>query len=211
MIAKKLKLLYIIDPHCGWCFGFGQIILELFERYKNNKEVEFDVITGGLFVPKIQTSKSFADDKRPIAQRVSQLAGVNFSEAYFTDVIGKNGYLDSEIPCKIINTVKLLNNNLIPFMEDLLRLEYIEGKNISNYNNAASIISKYDFDERLFKEKHLSEEVHQNTLQDFQFSKQLAAGFPVLIVNTENEFVQLARGFASSDKLIKKIDVIIRI
>jgi putative protein-disulfide isomerase len=144
---QNTTLLYVMDPHCGWCFGFGAVIEKLFEHYRADDRIKFDVLPGGLFVPKIATSKAFAAEKRSICERISQLAGVTVSESYFADVIGEGGYLDSEVPCRVINTANYLRpGRLILFMEALLAQEFIYGQNISDYARAEPVIEKFGFD-----------------------------------------------------------------
>ncbi|WP_260128811.1 hypothetical protein [Elizabethkingia anophelis] len=41
-----MKLIYIMDPLCGWCYGNSDNILELFEKYKN--DIKFEILPGGM-------------------------------------------------------------------------------------------------------------------------------------------------------------------
>jgi putative protein-disulfide isomerase len=43
-----MKLIYIMDPLCGWCYGNSDNVLELFEKYKN--EIKFEILPGGMWV-----------------------------------------------------------------------------------------------------------------------------------------------------------------
>lgn len=209
---QKTTLLYVMDPHCGWCFGFGTVIEKLYERYRTDARVRFDVLPGGLFVPKIATSKAFADGKRPICERISQLAGVTFSESYFADVIGQGGYLDSEVPCRVLNTANHLRpDRLILFMEALLAQEFIHGRNISDYATAEPVIEKFGFALREFRTVFGSELMAEITRANFGRAAAVADGYPVLFAATESgDLKNLAKGFAPLGRLTKRVDELVK-
>jgi len=168
-MPKHIELLYVMDPHCGWCFGFGKVILELFETYKNNPSVSFDVLPGGLFYPAIQLQNGFADDKRPIAKRIEELAGVTFSEGYFTEVLGRGGFLDSEPPARAVLCVKkLYRKHLVPFTEKLLEKEFIFVKNNSLDEVIFETVKEFDIDKATFDKLFHSTEIKQAVLKEFQ-------------------------------------------
>ena len=37
-----MKLIYIMDPLCGWCYGNSDNVLELFEKYNN--DIKFEIL-----------------------------------------------------------------------------------------------------------------------------------------------------------------------
>lgn len=210
---QKTTLLYVMDPHCGWCFGFGAVIAKLYERYRADDRVRFDVLPGGLFVPKIPTSKAFAEGKRPICERISQLADVTFSESYFADVIGEDGYLDSEVPCRVLNTANHLRpDRLILFMEALLAQEFIHGRNISDYATAEPVIETFGFDLGEFRTVFGSELMAETTRANFDRAAALASGYPVLFAATESgDLKNLANGFAPLGRLTKRVDELVKV
>jgi putative protein-disulfide isomerase len=208
---QKTTLLYVMDPHCGWCFGFGIVIEQLYDRYRNDDRVRFEVLPGGLFVPKILTSKDFAEGKRSIWERISHLSGVTVSDSYFANVIGEGGYLDSEVPCRVINTASHLRpDRLIPFMEALLTQEFTHGRNISDYASAEPVIDKFGFDLGEFKTAFSSDFVAETTRANFDRARAIADGYPVLFAVSESgELKVLAKGFAPFDTLKKRVDEIV--
>ena len=54
-MADHIELAYVMDPHCGWCFGFGKVILELFETYKNDPSIKFTIRPGGLIQGQLES------------------------------------------------------------------------------------------------------------------------------------------------------------
>ncbi len=207
---SKIELVYVMDPHCGWCYGFGTVILELFEKYKDNPSVSFDVRPGGLFSPKIEVPAGFADEKRPIAKRVEELSGVKFMEVYFSDILGEGSNLDSEPPARAILTIKELTPGiLVPFTEKLLELEFIKGQNNSLDETILMAVEEFKIDKNSFAELYHSDAMKQKTLVEFREVATMTSGFPILYMVVENEPVKLAGGFTPVDRLIKKINTAI--
>jgi putative protein-disulfide isomerase len=206
--TPDITLLYVMDPHCGWCFGFGKVIEQLYHHYKNNESVQFEVLAGGLFVPKIPASKAFADEKRPIIKRIEEMSGVKFSEDYIANVLGGNDFVDSEVPCRVLNTANALNpKQIIPFMEDLLKEQFGNAKNLSHFENAVSTIEKYGMNAQDFRAAFDSESIKKLTLDNFEKAHQIVTGYPVLFARDSNGNLQkLAGGYAPFDRLKNKID-----
>lgn len=46
--GKKGTVLYLYDPLCGWCYGFSPVIVQLYEKHKNN--CQFEVLSGGMII-----------------------------------------------------------------------------------------------------------------------------------------------------------------
>ena len=43
------KLIYVMDPLCGWCFGNSQNMLAIKEEFAG--KFEFEIIMGGMRIP----------------------------------------------------------------------------------------------------------------------------------------------------------------
>lgn len=74
-----MKLYYIWDAYCGWCYGFESILSPFMARHP---ELDLEIISGGLF-----------DAQQPISayphipranQEISRIYGVTFGPAYQT-------------------------------------------------------------------------------------------------------------------------------
>ncbi len=207
---KNIELIYVMDPHCGWCFGFGKVILKLFENYKNNLSVSFNVKPGGLFFPLIKIPEGFAEDKLPIAQRIEELSGVLFSESYFTNTLGSGSFLDSEPPARAILCVKTIHKKLlVPFTERLLEKEFIYGKNNSFDETIFETIKEFDIDETEFKKCYHSTVMKQKVLLEFKEVSSMTTGFPVLFMKHNDQITKLAGGYAPTERLIDKIETLL--
>ena len=45
---KKLKVVYVYDAHCSWCFAFSTVMQQIQKKY--GKTLDFEVISGALLI-----------------------------------------------------------------------------------------------------------------------------------------------------------------
>lgn len=69
-----MKVYYIWDAYCGWCYGFDKVFLQFI---KNHDELDLEMISGGLFDNK--KISEFQHIERANMQ-ISEIFGVEFSE-----------------------------------------------------------------------------------------------------------------------------------
>ena len=180
-------LIFLMDPHCGWCFGFHDTIADFSDLHGNlGAAPALRVLPGGLFVPGRQSSPSFADTKRPIAQRVEQRFGVTFSEAYFRNVLGAD-WLDSDPPGRAIVAAELLDGNPLEFAGVVMDAAFRHGRNISDESILIELAGETGLDKAQFAEALRSVVVRERTDQARELATQAGTGFPSV-------FLQVAPG-----------------
>ena len=76
-----MHLLYIADPLCSWCYGFGPELSKLIERHP---DARVDLVMGGLrpFNTKVMTTE-FKEMLRGHWRHVATASGLPFSESLF--------------------------------------------------------------------------------------------------------------------------------
>lgn len=45
-MSEKIKLTYVMDPQCGWCYGNSENITALQEVFKD--DFDFELLVGGM-------------------------------------------------------------------------------------------------------------------------------------------------------------------
>lgn len=181
---QVLEVLYLMDPHCGWCFGYSATATELAQRYEGDPRVSLEVVTGGLFYPAIQGSAELAEEKRPIAARIERHFGVTFSDLYFERVLAAPR-LDSYPSCALINAAGVRNRaDQFGVTAELTRAAFSHGVDISRLDLAAGVLSDrgYELDEMVGLAE--SPKVEQMTRRSFALAREIAAGFPSVFVRT---------------------------
>lgn len=72
-----MKLYYIWDAYCGWCHGFGRVLVTFVNQHP---ELELVVLSGGLF----DAGRRIGDYPHILSanQQINQIYGVIFGPAY---------------------------------------------------------------------------------------------------------------------------------
>src|SRR5574343_503877 len=115
----KEKIIYVYDPMCGWCFGFGKVMGEFFEEYKDS--FEFDVMSGGMVVGAREGEVGdFADYILGAYKRVEDYSGMTFGEPYLAQLRTKKLWVSSVKPSIALEVFKSFNTkDVVHFSHDL--------------------------------------------------------------------------------------------
>ncbi len=185
------ELIYVMDPHCGWCFGFSGTMDEIVAYCRQTARLNVSLVTGGLFHPALGTSSAFAESKRPIAERVAALFGVRFAEGYFRDVLA-SGHLDSLVPCQFINAVKILEPDAaFGFAHRLIRAAFTEGRDISQAWVCQQVAGERGLDPAAVAAGAGSPEAVRLTQESFDLARRLGTGFPSLFLRRGDSLTHL--------------------
>ncbi len=103
---EKLKLIYVYDAHCSWCFAFSQVIVDIQKKYQT--QFDFEVLSGGMVIgDNIGTIKDAAPPNiLEIYERITSFTGTTFSEAYLANVKQGDSIRNSEIPANALAVFK---------------------------------------------------------------------------------------------------------
>ncbi len=195
-----------MDPHCGWCFGFAGTIKEIAAHYAQDPRLQVSLVTGGLFHPAVATTPAFADEKRPIAERVAKMFDVRFAEAYFQNVLA-SGHLDSLVPCQFINAVKALQPSAtFEFAHRLMQAAFTEGRDISQAGACLDIARGQGLDSEAVEAAVASPEVNALTMDSFALARRLGTGFPSLFLRRGEALSHLGGANLTLDSLKLSLD-----
>jgi len=101
------KITYYFDALCGWCFGFTDVMEQIFQKYGN--DIEFEVVSGGLFmgerVGKINDVAPYI--KAGAFRSVEQTTGVKFGKDFLENALENNSMeMNSIYPAIALAIVK---------------------------------------------------------------------------------------------------------
>ena len=182
-----VQLIFLMDPHCGWCFGYADTIMAFHDEVVADSEVGLSVIPGGLFIPKKQITQAFVDGKRPIAEKISKLFGVAFSPAYFTDVLGGPS-IDSTSSCKGVCVANLIDaSKSVHFSVALIKAAFAHGRDISKQEIVVEVAGEQGFDVQQFGDLMGSEAAEESLRRSLAFARQVGTGFPSLLHDGDTE------------------------
>ncbi|MEL0525923.1 hypothetical protein, partial [Neisseria gonorrhoeae] len=99
--SSALSLIYVGDPMCSWCYGFGVPLGQLLERFP---ELPVQLVLGGLRAYNTQVMDAALKDKlRNAWAEVGRRSGQPFSQALFER---EDFIYDTEPACRAVVTVR---------------------------------------------------------------------------------------------------------
>lgn len=204
----KQKILYVMDPLCGWSYGNSSNFLEFYEEYRD--VYDFEIIVGGI---KTDNGVSLGGEQmtnyiRQTGAIINKISGAIFSEKYFENLASNPEYtFDSRPPSKAIVTVRFIDKKLaIPFADRLQQREFVDGKNINDDKVLARIASEFGIDTDSFLELYNSELVMNATNADFRRVRDMNVdSFPSIYISLDGHIKNISNRYMTVDEMKKAV------
>ncbi len=202
----KDTLIYVFDPLCGWCYGFGNTILQLFEKRKN--DLNFEVVAGGMItgsrIAPFHTMQSYISGAY---KRVEEMTGVKFGAGYLNELLPSDILLGSEPPCRALVTFRSFQpDQVVPFAHAMQKKQFLGGKDFNTDAVYEELAADFGISPAEFLARFHSEEMKYQTQQDFQWSQSAGIkGFPTVVLKTESGYYLVASGYRPLEDLEKVI------
>jgi putative protein-disulfide isomerase len=207
----KPTIYYFYDMHCGWCYAFSPVIKKIFSMYNN--VFQFKLIHGELTDRHHQ--QLLADKAGYILQAiptVQQLSGVAFGDPYIDKL--QNPHLhtmqtNSVVPARAAQIfAQYYPNTLIHFVTEIQHAHYLHGADITQLETHLAIAEKYRIDVDDFRAHWHNKDLHNNAIADMDLCKSIGVNsFPQIgILNDDNQWLWIQKGFCSYEDLSQKFD-----
>ena len=208
---EKLKLIYVYDAHCSWCFAFSKVIVDIQEKYK--AKFDFEVLSGGMVIgDRIGTIRDAAPPNiLEIYERITAHTGTKFSAAYLANVQQGDSIRNSEIPANALAVFKsYLPEKAIEYAHALQHELFITALEVDDDALYLGLAKDFGLDGSTFLEQMNQSAFQEKARYEFALAKQLqVTGYPQLLVQAgETQFYLIARGytdFATLDERIQKV------
>ena len=211
----KAKLIYLMDPLCGWCYGASGRIQQL----AKSQDYSIELLPVGLFSGSgaRNMDQNFAAYAWSNDQRIAKLTGQEFSEAYQHQVLDRpNSIFDSSAATLALTAVFLTSPaSEVDALKLIQQARYVRGLDITDIASLIEILNTAGFvaaadrlknpdqtlintnQARMTKGQHLMRVVH-------------ARGVPTLVVINDDQSHALATGdllgsYENLTSTIKKI------
>ncbi len=203
-----MHLLYIADPLCSWCYGFGPELDTLLAKHPGAR---LDLVMGGLRPFNTDPmSEAFKEMLREHWKHVRDASDLPFSEAIFD----APGFIyDTEPPCRAVVTARTLDvAKALGFMKALQSAFYRDGRNVTQRGVLADLAAENGYDRDEFLEKLVGSEMRDETRLDFTTAQSLGVGgFPTLGVAYGPQLYLVTSGFVTADVLEERLSEIDRL
>ncbi|MCT4665114.1 MAG: DsbA family protein [Flavobacteriales bacterium] len=181
-----MKLTYIMDPQCGWCYGNSSNILKLQEKF--GKEIEFEILVGGMWLgqdaPKGGAElSSFLKNHAP---RMSQTTGAEVSEAYYQLALDSSYSFSSLEPsAALVLFLELYPNRVFEFSHNIQKALFVLGKRLDQKETYQEILLSMDIDFKEFEKKWMTATNISAAKKIFNQASSKASGFPTVLLNNQ--------------------------
>lgn len=202
---EKPTLIYVGDPMCSWCYGFGNEIAEVISKLGN--EVELEIVMGGLRPYNTQTMsdlKEFLTEHWHDVNKASQ-------QPFKYEILDTELLYDTEPACRAVLVARELQaNSAMLYFHKVQTAFYAENKNPHLTSTYADIAQKMGMDRDIFIKKFESEQYKKLIKEDFLKASQLGVrSFPTVLLKYKGEQHIVAAGYAKAEKVLKAIREII--
>lgn len=205
-------LIYIADPMCSWCYGFGPELTALLEGLPG---LPTEIVTGGM---RAYNTEPLNDQSRAELmahwQQVADKTGLSFS----TDTISQEGFIyNTEPACRAVVTARqLAPKATLSVFQAIQHAFYAEGLDVTRTEVlsevAATALTKAGFPigAAAFQTVFLSESAILGTHTDFNRTKEWGVdGFPTLVLEHNGSLDLVTAGFLQMPMLVEQMQTII--
>ena len=204
-VPRTLDLLYIADPLCSWCYGFGPQLTALLERHP---EARVELVMGGLRPFNRQTmSDAFRAMLLEHWSHVAEASGLAFSR----DAIDRQGFVyDTEPACRAVVTARTLDGSkALAYMHAVQAAFYRDGRDATRAGVLAEVAEAAGYELGRFAQALESDAMREATRGDFARSQSLGVGgFPTLgVVHGDGTYL-VTSGFATVEVLEQRLEEI---
>jgi putative protein-disulfide isomerase len=200
-----MKLLYVGDPMCSWCYGFGKEMTELMTMHP---ELELEIIVGGVRAGATdvldQAGKEF---RLGHWARVEASSGLPFNREAL--MARENFVYDTEPVCRAVVTARRLapQADLLAVFRALQHAFYVDGLDTTTGRVLAGVVGaqlRLDVDAvlRVWEDNATVAE----TKADFVRARSLGVrSFPALLLDTGKGIVEVSGGYAHVAQLEQQL------
>ncbi|MEM6804093.1 MAG: DsbA family protein [Bacteroidota bacterium] len=202
MDEKANKLIYVGDPMCSWCYGFGPELEKVIERFP---QLDFQLILGGLRPQGTETMAKLGDFLREHWDHVKERSG----QAFSYDILEQKDFVyDTEPACRAVETARTLKEDIgLDFYHAVQKAFYKDNKDTGKVETYLELAKEFELDTELFQKLFESEGMKENTLADFQLAANMGIrGFPSMVAQKEDQFYLLSRGYRTGEDMIKDLE-----
>lgn len=194
--AHLAEVIFVGDPMCSWCYGFGPQLTKLRAELKG---VPFSMIMGGLRDGEIFDAAKLKNHLG-YWQAVHEATGLPFDA---TALSQEAFNYTTEPACRAVVSVRSLDSSKeYAAYAALQKAFYAEGRDITREEVIEGVIASIGFDIMAFSKMFRSDEMKKATAADKQKARTYGvSSFPTLIVIDRQGHLSQIRGYKKYEEL----------
>ena len=202
---EKMKIVYVYDALCGWCYGFSPVMTQFQEKYKDS--LDFEVISGGMITGnRVGPVGEVAPYISWAYKQVEVTTGVTFGTAFLEDTLKKGAAIFTSLPPAIALSVfkEMDSGNAVSYASEIQKAIYFDGIEPENKSVYGTIAAKFGLDSTDFVSKMDNPVYQELALADFKKASELnVTGFPSIFLKWEGTYHLLGSGYLPYNELVR--------
>lgn len=208
-----MKIYYVMDVMCGWCYAFSDVITKINEEFKD--QADFSIVPAGMWLNENikKITPNFSDFIRENNIRITEISGKEFGEDFYLMLKDRDTVLDSLPGSKAINIINKIDNKAsFKYLKALQKEFFVNGKNMNDLNVYSKIAEELGIDGENFKKQFSSKELIDETFKQFNFTKELGVrSYPSLVFVNNDEVSLISSGYSSLEEVRARINKVIKL
>ena len=207
-----MELIYLFDPLCGWCYGFGnqlKIFKDTFEGKLSFTAISGGMVTGSRVGPLLEIAPYIKDS----IPRVEQLSGVKFGSAFLEDLHGPGKtILDSTPPSKAFVILKeAFPLQQVEIAHAIQEIFYRQGLDLNLADSYGALCQSLGFDLNQFTANFQGLDYQLATKDAFSDAARYGvSGYPTVILRYGDTYFMVSSGFTTAETLRETMQRIIK-
>lgn len=206
-------LIYVADPMCSWCYGFGP---ELDGLLRLRPELQVELVMGGLRAYNTQPlDDTLRETVRAHWHRIGAMTGLPFCE----DALHLPDFVyDTEPACRAVVAVRRLAPQAgLAAFSAIQQAFYAKAQDTTQSAPLAHAVAPMlksgdtPVPRTAFVQEWSHSDTRNATRADFEQAKHWGVtGFPTLLLQRENKLHLLAAGFARTTQLDERLETLLQ-
>lgn len=201
-----MKVVFIYDAYCAWCYGFGPVLKKIRAQYEDT--FTFEILSGGMILPDIPAPISvIAPAMLELIPEVTATTGIQFGDDYLWHLKNpdqSDWFPNSLQPAIAVAIIKDLNYDVaFDFASDMQYGLFEEGRDLTDKEAYRHLLEKYEIDVEDFYKKMDSESYEEKARHEFSVVEQLhVGGFPATLLQISlDKFYLMSNGYLDFESL----------
>lgn len=206
-----MRLIYVYDALCGWCYGFSKTIHEFVANHPELEQVE--VISGGMVRgDRIRPLSTMADYIQNAHKDVEERTGIKFGKEFLDKTLKEGTVILNSIPPAIAMGIFKRENpdEQLDFASAIQRAFYFDGLDLNNNNLYGDIAGNFGLSSEEFVQ-NMSDPIFRNHAEEeFIITQRWGInGFPSVILEAGGQLNLMAHGAVPMEMLEENFNTVL--
>lgn len=208
-----MNLIYVADPMCSWCYGFGRTMDELLADPREAASLQLALVMGGL---RPYTEEALVPERAQEIlghwHHVHEASGLSFDTGPAAAILQPGFIYDTEPASRATVTVRAMAPRLVwRYFKAVQQAFYAQGLDVTRPEVLASLAEPLGLPRADFAQAFASDAMREAVRQDFAQAQAWGIrGFPALVAEHDEQLHLVCQGYAPAQTLHERLDTLLR-